>query len=286
MSRRTTLRRAHRLLAAVTLFFFIGTSAAQAKAQTALSARSAVIVDASGNVIFKKNPRLRLPAASTTKVMTVWIASRRLFPDRLVPVSRTACQVEPSKADLTLGASYFAKDLMTACLVASSNDAAIALAEAVSGSEEEFVKLMNREALALGMKDTRFVNATGLPDKRHKQYSTAYDLTLLMRRASSDPRLDLMMGLLSISFKGSDGRQITLRNHNKMLWRMPGSVKGKTGWTFASKHTFVGTDYGAKKRMTLALLSSEKPWSDIGWLFQTGERAVPSGGGGWLRRAG
>ncbi|HTL70415.1 MAG TPA: serine hydrolase [Candidatus Eisenbacteria bacterium] len=239
----------------------------------ALTARSAIVVDAAnGGVLFSKNPFLRLPPASTAKVMTVLLAVERLTPYRTVRISRNAAAASPSKAGLTVGAEYKAWDLIVAALVASSNDAAVALAEAVSGSEPEFAKLMNRRAEELGMRNTRFVNATGLTDKRRTQYSTAYDLTLLMRRAARDRRLDEAMGLLAWSFSGSDGRVIEVKSHNKMLWRTPKFVKGKTGWTFASRHTFVGTDYSPYKKIHFAMLSSTEPWDDIEELANFGLR--------------
>jgi D-alanyl-D-alanine carboxypeptidase len=155
------------------------------------------------------------------------------------------------------------RDLLTACLVSSSNDAAVALAEAVSGSEREFAKRMNLKARELGMNNTFFVNATGLTDKNHKQYSTAYDLTKLMRAAIQDKQIDETMGITQTVIHGSDGKAIALRTHNKMLWRMPKFVKGKTGWTYASRHTFVGTNYSPNKSIAFAMLSSKKPWTDI-----------------------
>ena len=239
-------------------------SAASHLRRPSLSARSAVVVDAkNGAILYGKNPHLRLPPASTTKVMTALIALERLPLNQWVPVSRKAASAERSVAGLRAGVSYRVQDLVLASLVSSSNDAAMALAEAVSGSEEQFVELMNRRAAELGMTDTHFVNSTGLTDKRRSQYSTAYDLTLLMRRASGDPRADRMMGILTHVIRGSDGKPIALRSHNKMLWRVPCFVKGKTGWTFASRHTFVGTNYSTNKKIAFAMLSSQQPWIDI-----------------------
>lgn len=241
----------------------------------ALSARSAVIIDAAnGGILYSKNPHLRLPPASTTKVMTVLVALDKLPVFRSARVSRNAAASANSKAGLTTGADYRVWDLIIASLVASSNDAAVALAEAAAGSEDEFAKLMNAKAAKLGMRNTRFVNATGLPDKRknHSQYSTAYDLNLLMREALKSRKLDEVMGITTATITGSDGRRISIKSHNKMLWRTPKFVKGKTGWTFASRHTFVGTNYEAKKRITFAMLSSTEPWTDIERLANYGLR--------------
>ncbi len=229
-----------------------------------LTAKSAVVMDArSGNVLYSKNPHLRLPPASTTKLMTALVTLERLPLDKWVSVSRRAAGAAPSRAGLTLNAQYRVRDLLLATLVSSSNDAAVALAEAAAGSEGHFAELMNEKASQLGMNNTRFVNATGLPEERRLHYSTAFDLSLLMRCGARDPRIDEMMGFTTAVIRGSDGRPVFIKNHNKMLWRTPGFVKGKTGWTFASRHTFVGTDYSSDKKIAFAMLSSRKPWIDI-----------------------
>ncbi len=229
-----------------------------------LTAESYAVVDFdNGAILHSRLPYKRLPPASTAKVMTVLVAMKFLPRDFPVTVSQNAVNVSPSKAGLTLGARYKAGDLVKACLVASSNDAAVALAEAVAGNEREFAKLMDQRAKEIGMKDSHFVNATGLTDKRRPQYTTAYDLTKLMRGAIKDRRIDDMMAIIDTSIKGSDGKVITLRAHNKMLWKTPKFVKGKTGWTYASRHTFVGTDYAQQKSIAFAMLASQKPWTDI-----------------------
>lgn len=243
-----------------------------------LSARSAVVMDTqSGDILFAKNAGLRLPPASTAKVMTVLIALEKLPANSQIRVGRNAVNISPSKAGLVAGARYWTKDLITAALVASSNDAAVALAEAVAGDETSFVESMNQKAVKLGMKNTHFVNATGLPLKKHfkrlQQYTTAHDLARLMRYASRDRRIDERMAIPNVTIYGSDGSVIPLRSHNKMLWKAPGLVKGKTGWTYAAKHTFVGTNYSNPKMFTFAILSSKDPWPDIKRLAAFGAEA-------------
>jgi len=255
-----------RVISAFLIALLLQTPAGAVISRPVLTARAAIVIDArNGGVLYSKNPRLRLPPASTAKVMTALIAIQRLPLDTKIRISVNAGNVSPSKAGLTPGEEYLMRDLLIATLVASSNDAAVALAEAVSGDEDGFTDLMNAKARELGMNDTRFVNATGLPDRIHrrKQYSTAYDLTCLIRRASRDRRLDWIMGLTKASFTGSDRKRIEVKSHNKMLFRMPKFVKGKTGWTYASRHTFVGTDYPPNKKILFAMLSSTEPWSDI-----------------------
>jgi len=229
-----------------------------------LSAKSAIVVDVTtGKVLYAKNAYAKLPPASTAKIMTALVALEKLPLDRMVTVSARATQVSPSKAGLTPLAQYKVGDLLIAALVSSSNDAAVVLAEAVAGSEEAFAALMNGKAKKLGMFDTHFVNATGLNEKKNEQFTTAYDLTKLMRAAAKDKRLDEILGITTTFIRGSDGKLIFIRNHNNMLWRTPRFVKGKTGWTWSSQHTFVGTNYEADKTIAFALLKSKKPWTDI-----------------------
>ncbi len=236
-----------------------------------LTAKSCAIIDMNdGMILYGKQPNLKLPPASTTKVMTVLLVRSRLPLDHKITIGRTASSVPPSKAGLTLGAQYSVQDLITAVLVSSANDAAVALAEAVAGSEKQFTNLMNLKARELGMNNTFFVNATGLTAKSHAQYTTAYDLARLMRVAVKDKVIDDIFGITETSIMGSDGKLIFLHAHNKMLWKMPKLVKGKTGWTNASKHTFVGTNYSPNKSIAFAMLSSRKPWMDIERLMNFG----------------
>jgi D-alanyl-D-alanine carboxypeptidase len=257
------------------LCFSFPSEASKALPKPVLSARAAIVVDSkTGKILYSKNPDLKLPPASTTKVMTALLALERLPLERRVVISHQAVNVEPSKADLTLGASYKVNELIVAILVSSSNDAAVALAEAMAGTEEKFAELMNAKAKNLRMNDTHFLNATGLPVKnsRQKQHTTASDLAKLMRVAAKDKRIDKVMGITMAYICGSDGKTIFLKSHNKMLWKTPRFVKGKTGWTIASKHTFVGTNYEPKKKIIFSMLSSEEPWTDIQTLATFGMR--------------
>lgn len=248
-----------------------GSGSAYVPVHPQLSARSAVVLDAgSGNLLFTKRLYAHIPPASTTKVMTALVALERLPLNTQVLISPYAASMPKSKAGLTRGARYSAADLIVASLVSSSNDAAVALAEAAAGTEHEFTKLMNEKARKIGMEYTRFTTATGLPDKKGRQYSTAYDLALLMREAARNPRIDLILGVKRTSIRGSDGKAIELLAHNKLLFTQPGRIKGKTGWTIASKHTFIGTNYDARKTFVFSLLSSDKPWTDIQRLSELG----------------
>jgi len=129
-----------------------------------LHSRAAIVVEAStGRVLYGKNPNLRLPPASTTKLMTAMVTLDRLDVNDVVTISEKAANVSPIKAHFRAGEKVTVKTLLYAALLRSANDAAVALAEAVGGTEDKFAEMMNQKVLALGMSDTKFINATGLP---------------------------------------------------------------------------------------------------------------------------
>lgn len=242
-----------------------------------ISAKSAIVIDArTDKILYAKNTGLHIPPASCAKVMTALVVLDNLDLDKMMTVSRKAENIEPSKAGLKAGVQYEARDLLAACLMSSSNDASIALAEAVAGSESAFVKLMNDKAKKIGMKNTCFVNATGLPihlkkgPKKIEQYSTAYDLAQMIRYALNEPLIVELMNTKEKNIKGNNGIEIHLRNHNKMLWRRPKSIIGKTGYTVKSKHCFTGAANSNGRKIVFAILSSKKPWQDISILVNYG----------------
>lgn len=237
-----------------------------------LSAKAAVVLDVkSKKVIYAKNIGLTIPPASTTKLMTALLVLENLGLDKMITVSKRAAGMPPSRAGLRAGAQYRARDLFSACLISSSNDAACALAEAVSGSEIEFARLMNKRAKEIGMKNTYFANASGLPEKNTAQYSTVYDLAILMRYILSKPAIIEELGAKKKTISGSDGGKIYLVNHNKMLWRKNNGTIGKTGYTRRSRHCFAGAaGYNHKKSIVFAMLSSRNLWQDLGILVNHG----------------
>jgi len=170
--------------------------------------------------------------------------------------------VEPTKAGLAAGTSYSVAELLEVLLVASANDAAVALAEAVAGSEEDFAALMNGKARELGMRESHFTNATGLPNRSQK--TSARDLAILTSAAFRQPFIKTVMAKKRATITGSDGRTIRRLNHNKLLWRLSRPrVLGKTGYTRSAQHCYAGIAYFDDKRVSLVILKSRKPWSDI-----------------------
>jgi D-alanyl-D-alanine carboxypeptidase (penicillin-binding protein 5/6) len=178
-----------------------------------------------GEVLARSHDRERLPIASITKVMTVLVALQHADLDEVVTVSRGAAEVGESSIYLAKGERLTVRDLVEAALIQSANDAAVALAEHVAGTEAAFVQLMNEEAQKLRLRDTHFANPDGLDALGH--YSSAHDVTRLARIAMKNPVIRDVVGRSTATIAG--GR--TLTTWNDLLGRFPGVFGVKTGHT-------------------------------------------------------
>ncbi len=237
-----------------------------------VNAKCAIIVEAkNGRVLFEKNSEDKFPPASPTKVMTAIVAIEQVPLEKKITPTRNATRVEPTVAGLKEGVKYTVRDLIAAMLIKSANDAAVTVAEGIGGSKEQFIRLMNVRAKKLGMKDTYFATASGLPTgKKDKQYTTAKDLAVMMRYALKHKVLYEAMSQKGADIYGSDGRKIRLKTHNRSLYREGKEAWGKTGYTREAKRTFTGTDPSSKPRIVFALLQSDNLWHDIGELKDGG----------------
>lgn len=230
-----------------------------------ISARSAIVLDADRDrIIFAKDPDLPRQPASTIKVLTGMIALKSMTGEESIPVSRQAASMPSSKMYLDPNKEYRAAELITAVLLASSNDASVALAETLAGTEEEFAKIMNLQAEYWGATNTRCKTATGLTAKG--QTSTARDLALIFREAMRDPEFAAKVKMRSM--QTDEGN--TLYNHNKALWQVKGTEGGKTGYTNAARQTYVGQFSRGDNTIIVAVLGSETMWNDIKFLVQYG----------------
>ncbi|MDH5203234.1 MAG: D-alanyl-D-alanine carboxypeptidase [Nitrospirota bacterium] len=203
-----------------------------------IHSKAAVVMEAStGRILYAKNPNLRLLPASTTKLMTAIIVIENSDLTENVSISKNASQVAPLKAGFKEGDKVTVETLLYAALLKSANDAAVALAEAVAGSEERFVHLMNSKTIALGLEDTKFINAHGLPGPH--QYTTALDLSKIMKCALRYPKLKEIMGTRVTEVSTENGNAIFLKNTNRLLWSDEELIGGKTGYTRKARHCFV-----------------------------------------------
>jgi D-alanyl-D-alanine carboxypeptidase (penicillin-binding protein 5/6) len=258
------------------LFWHTYAFPSSASAEPNPSAAAALIMDAAtGEVLFEKNAHNPLPMASTTKVMTGLLGMERLRPHEIIKVSAYAASMSPSKLHLRPGELMRADDLLQAILLKSANDASAALAEKISGSETTFAKLMTRRARELGAQNTRFENASGLPSEEH--YSTVYDLALILRYAMQRHDFAEIMQMKTASVESMTGRAWTVRNHNRLLWTFPGALGGKTGWTRASRHCYVGMVEHRGRTLIVSVLASSRLWNDVNELLLYGFSATGSG---------
>lgn len=237
-----------------------------------LYSRAAVAIEASsGRILYAKNPNLRLPPASTTKLMTSIIAIEELNATDIITISKNASVVSASRAGFKEGDKVSVETLLYAALMKSANDAAVALAEAVAGSEEKFVYLMNRKAEAIGLKDTKFINPHGLPGPG--QFTTAFDLSLMMRYALRYPKLKEIIGTRVTEVSTIRGNDLFLKNTNKLLWSDEDLIGGKTGYTRQARHCFVCAAEREKITVIVALLASPSRttlWKETESLIEKG----------------
>lgn len=223
-----------------------------------ISSKSAIIIDAeTGETLFSKSADSPRQPASTIKVLTGMIALKSLEENDWVGVSRRASRMPRSKIYLDTKKTYKADDLINAVLLASANDASVALAEKVAGSEKQFAEMMTLRAKLWGAKNTVCRTATGLTAKGQK--STARDLANIFRHAMQDDEFASRMNKSKI--RTSYGQM--LRNHNKALWTVDGAEGGKTGYTRAARQTYVGQFSGEDGSIIVAIMGSETMWPDI-----------------------
>jgi serine-type D-Ala-D-Ala carboxypeptidase (penicillin-binding protein 5/6) len=210
----------------------------------------------SGQLLASQKADERFEPASLTKLMTAYVAfaalrEKKLSPEQRVTVSARAWKVAGGRMFLDPRKPVTVDELVRGVVVQSGNDAAIALAEAVAGSEDAFVKLMNREAARLGMKNTRFMNSTGMPDAQH--YSSAQDLYHLAAALIRDFPSEYAQYYSQKEFRYNN---ISQPNRNRLLWIDP-SVDGvNTGHTEAAGYCLIASSRRGERRLLSVLLGA------------------------------
>ncbi|MCL5061858.1 MAG: D-alanyl-D-alanine carboxypeptidase [Nitrospiraceae bacterium] len=247
-----------------------------------ISARAAVVVDsASEKILYAKNPNLKLPPASTTKLITAMVALDRINPDSAVTISENAANTPSVSPRLRAGEKYSVRDLLDLALIRSVNSAAVALAEATAGSEDAFVEMMNDKASRIGAENTRFINASGLPG--HDQYITAFDLAKVMKESLRYPLIREIINTRAKEIFSERGRRIFIKNTNQLLWTDDDNLGGKTGYTRAARHCFVCAAKKGQNTLIAAVLGEsarDNLWDDSTVLLAKGydvltQRAEP-----------
>ncbi len=257
------MRRILPLLAGLSLLPFLSAQAALAQSPApllpvppAIAAKAWVLLDfRAGQTLLSRDPDLRIEPASLTKVMTAWLVfdalkQKRITLAQVVPVSEKASKTEGSRTFIDPRKPVTVDELLKGMIVQSGNDATIALAELVAGSEEAFADLMNRQAGRLGLGGTHFVNATGLPDPRH--YSTARDLGILASALIRDfPEYFPLYSLREYRYNN-----ITQYNRNLLLGRDP-TVDGlKTGFHESAGYCLIATAKRGPRRLLSVVLGT------------------------------
>ncbi len=235
-------------------FSAAGAAQAQAPFFTMAPRYASIVVDASnGEVLYQRNADSPRYPASISKIMTLYLtfealASGRLKPNDIIVVSAHAASMAPSKLGLRPGSTITVDDAMHAVAVHSANDMAVALAEKIGGSEARFATLMTLRAQELGMTNTHYDNASGLPDPR--QISTARDIATLSRAVMRDyPQYYHFFSLRSFDYHG-----MFMTNHNGMLGRTPGVDGLKTGYIGASGFNLAASAVRDNRRLIVVVL--------------------------------
>ncbi len=221
-----------------------------------IAAKAYLLLDfKSGQLLASQGPDERVAPASLTKLMTAYLAfsalkQKTLRLDQTVPVSERAWRTEGSRMFIEPRKPVTVDELLHGVIVQSGNDACIALAEAIAGSEEVFAQMMNREAQRLGMKNTNFMNSTGLPHSQH--YSTARDLALLAAAIIRDfPEYYPLYSIKEFRYNN-----ITQGNRNRLLW-LDSTVDGmKTGYTENAGYCLVTSAKRGEQRLISIILGT------------------------------
>ncbi len=249
--------------------FLITVNTAGAAAEK-VSADSSLLLDSSsGRVLYAKNEEVRRPMASTTKIMTAIVALEEGNLGDIVTVSSRAAVVEGSSIWLEEGEKKTLEELVYGLLLCSGNDAAVAIAEHISGSVEKFALLMTSRCRELGAYNTRFRNPHGLDEDGH--YTTAYDLALITRHALTIPKFKEIIGTKekAISWPGHEWNRL-LRNQNRLLELYPGGDGVKTGWTTPAGRCFVGSATRSGRQLIAVVLNAPNMWEDAMLLLDYG----------------
>lgn len=246
------------------LFVLLISSAAVPASAEACSAKGAVVIESlSETVLYEKNADVRLPQASTTKIMTALLVLESIDLQREITVSASAAAVEGSQLGLTAGDRLTVRDLLYVLMLKSGNDAAEALAEGVAGSVSEFVNRMNRRAAEIGLKNTQFQNPHGLPAEGH--YTTARDLAVLTATALEN---EDFCKIVSTRKAKLTYKNMVITNSNKLLDTCDGVFGVKTGFTKKAGRCLVTAAERKGVRLICVTLNDGNDWQDHARLYE------------------
>ncbi len=252
-------------------------SVAKAESGLSTSSKSAILMDAeSKTVIYKHNENSRLPIASMTKIMLLNLCFEKVDSGELslneeITVSKTASGMGGSQVFLEANQKYKASDLIKSVIIASANDASVALAERLYGSEANCVDEMNKKCSSWGLKDTLFSNCTGLP--KPTQYSSANDVAVMLCNLIKHKDYFSYSNIWMDEIEHSKGRVTGLTNTNKLVKFYDGCDGGKTGYTSESGFCLAATAKRGGLRLVSVVINSpdsKTRFKDVSSMFDFG----------------
>lgn len=243
------------------LFFLIPLNVSADELNLAENAKSAIMIEATtGEILYKKNEKERLAPASMTKIMSLIlimenIESGKLKWNDIVVTSNYASSMGGSQVFLKPNEIMSVEDLVKAICVASANDATVAMAEKIAGTEKAFVKLMNDKAKELGAVNTNFVNSTGLPAKDH--YSTAYDMSIMAKELIRHEKILSFTKIYEDYLRKNTSNSFWLVNTNKLV-RFYDYIDGlKTGFTDDAGYCLTATGKKGNMRLITVVMKED-----------------------------
>lgn len=257
------------------MLYAVGVRAEDLPVRPTIKASALYLVDLkSRRVLLEKNATRRLPPASLTKVMTALVAMEAASQEQVVRVDRRAL-VHRSSLKLHAGEQFLLRDLLTAMLVTSANDACEAIAWHIGGDADRFVTMMNERARTLGLKDTHFANACGFDAPGH--YSTAADLATLTEQALRAPAISMMVRTVTRDIVSVDGaRQVSLHSTNELL--LDPDVTGvKTGYTSKAGRCLIASMFKDGHQLLLVGLNVIDRWEQATLLLRYGQAVLRIG---------
>lgn len=256
-------------MATAIIFCGIDVRAEDLPAKPSIKASALYMVELkSGRVLLEKNAARRLPPASLTKMMTALVAMEAASLEQVVLVDRRAL-VHRSSLKLHPGEQFLLRDLLTAMLVTSANDACEAIAWHVGGEAGRFVTMMNERARTLGLENTHFANACGFDAPGH--YSTAADLARLTEQALQVPAISMMVRTVTRDIASVNGtRQVLLRSTNELLLD-PDMTGVKTGYTSKAGRCLIASMFKDGHQLLLVGLNVTDRWEQASRLLRYGQ---------------
>jgi serine-type D-Ala-D-Ala carboxypeptidase (penicillin-binding protein 5/6) len=226
-------------------------------------AKSAILIERdTGAILYEKNAHEKLPPASMTKIMTMLLIMEAIDKGELsykekVRVSEYAASMGGSQIFLEPGEEMTVDELLRGIAIGSANDASVAMAERIAGSEDAFVELMNKKAKEIGLKDTMFQNATGLPAEKH--YSSAYDMAMMARELLKYEDITKYTRMYEDYLRENTDKKFWLVNTNRLVKFYPGVDGLKTGFTSEAKYCLTATAKKNGMRVIAVVFGASTP---------------------------